>query len=311
MAFTIDEHNREHISGITNSFPFACSTVSYKNLISQSMTWHWHEELELSRIRKGSMKIYTNSSSYILEEGDVYLINNNIINMKCSTDPEKPVVEDTLHFHPIILGGHFHSAFETKYVSGVLTNPNIEIARFNGSTESGRQIISLMKKMKKLPADTFGYELLIRNMLSEVWINILNEIRDYEANLPKNFTMNQNRLHYMVSFIHRHYSEKITVEDIAAAASISSREAARCFKKVRGKTPVDYLTEYRLSIARNLLSDTADSITDIAMKTGFSDSAYFGKTFRKYFEMTPVEYRQTIEAQRLEAEQNLIDDDEE
>ena len=102
---------------------------------------------------------------------------------------------------------------------------------------------------------------------------------------------------YMIAFIHRHYREKITLEDIAASASISTREATRTFRRIRDKTPVDYLIEYRLNKAGNDLLSTKDSITDIAYRNGFESSAYFGKMFRKHFQMTPSQFRKTAGSQ--------------
>ena len=90
------------------------------------------------------------------------------------------------------------------------------------------------------------------------------------------------------------YFEKITLEDIAASANVSEREALRTFKKSLGKAPFDYLNEYRLDKARELLETTDLTITEIAVSTGFSDSAYFGKVFRNYFECTPGGYRKKV-----------------
>ena len=97
----------------------------------------------------------------------------------------------------------------------------------------------------------------------------------------------------MIAYIHRHYKEKITLEDIAESANISPREASRTFRKIRDKSPVDYLIDYRLNKAGNDLMNTKDSITDIAFRNGFENSAYFGKMFRKHFQMTPSEFRRT------------------
>lgn len=68
-------------------------------------------------------------------------------------------------------------------------------------------------------------------------------------------------------------------------------EASRCFKKNIGQSPMEYLIKYRLNQSKKLLLETDMTITDICQQCGFSDSAYFGKVFRRSFGITPGEYR--------------------
>lgn len=288
VHMNLDEHKQETIEGMTYDFPYKLIVGTYAGVAG--VEWHWHEEVELNYIIEGRIKVYTNSSTYEIHEGEAYLLNKNVMNAKYSIDTNTPVVEECNLFHPVFLCGHFHSIFETKYVNPVINNPDIEVAKFTNKTKNGARIINILKQLKDLE-EVEGYEFKVRNLLSEAWILALQEIRDYEASLPKESAGVKNRMQHMVAYIQRHYSEKVTLDDIASAANISTREATRCFKKIRGKSPTEYLIDYRISVARRLLSDTEDSITDIAMKTGFTDSAYFGKIFRKYHDMTPVEYR--------------------
>ncbi len=95
----------------------------------------------------------------------------------------------------------------------------------------------------------------------------------------------------MVEYIGTHCGEKITLEDIAGSANISTREATRCFKSSTGQTPIEYLTMFRLSNTQKLLLETGRSITEIALQNGFTDNAYFSKTFKKHFGMSPSAYR--------------------
>ena len=95
----------------------------------------------------------------------------------------------------------------------------------------------------------------------------------------------------MMTFIHGNYAHKITLQEIADSANISQREALRCFQKTLGRSPFDYLNEYRLSEAKKLLAETEMTISEAALQTGFSNSAYFGKVFKKAYHMTPKEYQ--------------------
>jgi transcriptional regulator GlxA family with amidase domain len=56
-------------------------------------------------------------------------------------------------------------------------------------------------------------------------------------------------------------------------------------------TPNEYVKQYRLQVAARLLTDSNESITNIAQTCGFGTSSFFGKIFRGSYQMTPLEYR--------------------
>ena len=95
----------------------------------------------------------------------------------------------------------------------------------------------------------------------------------------------------MLAFIHQNFAEKITLDEIAASAAVSSRECLRCFRNTIRKSPAEYLTEYRLDMAKKLLVETEMSITEIGLQCGFSSNAYFGKIFREKCGEAPSKYR--------------------
>lgn len=99
----------------------------------------------------------------------------------------------------------------------------------------------------------------------------------------------------MMQFIHTNYGEKITLDDIASAAAISGRECLRTFNLCLHETPIEYLTNYRINMAKEMLKVTSKSITDIALEVGFSNAAYFTKVFKQVRGITPKEYRKLYE----------------
>ena len=71
------------------------------------------------------------------------------------------------------------------------------------------------------------------------------------------------------------FYQKISLEDIAASASISTREALRCFQSSIHETPFEYLISYRIQTAKKLLKSTNLSVTEIAIRTGFAINNFF------------------------------------
>ena len=91
----------------------------------------------------------------------------------------------------------------------------------------------------------------------------------------------------MLAYIHEKHPEKLTLEDIAGAAAISTRACLRCFRVSIRQSPMEYLIGYRIRAARKLLETTDLPVTEIAMRCGFNSPSYFSKQFRQICAMTP------------------------
>jgi AraC-like DNA-binding protein len=98
-------------------------------------------------------------------------------------------------------------------------------------------------------------------------------------------------MHRMTGFIQQQYQQKISLNDIAASGLVSRSACCQIFKKFLGKSPVEYLTEYRISKSVELILNGKNSMTDIAMLCGFGSSSYYAETFHKVLGCTPTEYK--------------------
>lgn len=94
-----------------------------------------------------------------------------------------------------------------------------------------------------------------------------------------------------VRYIAEHYSYPITVEDIAGYTGVCRSYLYRMFRKVLKKSPKDYVEEYRIRQACQLLGETDLPVTTIAHSVGYEDNLYFSKAFKKCKGLTPSEYR--------------------
>ena len=97
----------------------------------------------------------------------------------------------------------------------------------------------------------------------------------------------QIRMQQMMTYIYDHYPEKITLEDIARAASISRSEAGRCFQAYMSCSPIEALIRYRLQMAYAMLRDKGASLLEISLACGFQSVNYFSRQFRRYYGCSP------------------------
>ena len=288
QTFITDQNQVEKIDGMTVEFPYC---MHERNLTDFVVPWHWHEELELGYIEQGVSVIRTINQEYPVHQGNGFFINTNVVDTKINGSPGSPALEVNHIFHPIFIGGHFGSRITTKYLNPILQNQQIAvhiIRRGSKETDALLDQLILLKEMNRKP----NQEILIRNTLSDAWLLLLDEIEKHFEAPQVIETERQTRIKSMLSYIHRNFGEKITLEEIAAAANISAREANRIFQKTVRQTPFEYLLSYRLSRAKELLSRSDLPVTEISCRCGFTDSAYMGKQFRKATGMTPKEYRQ-------------------
>ncbi len=287
QSFETDRNQVEIIEGMTIEYPYCLHKRDLTNFI---VPWHWHEELELGYIQEGTSKIVTIGAEYTVRQGDGFFVNSNVMCMKQNGSSGVKTIEINHIFHPVFLGGHFKSRFETKYLNPVINNRQIEVHIIRRGHPTANLILKNLYHLKELQNETDS-EFQTRNTLSETWMLLIQELQENPGSQNIAGTEQANRLRSMIAYINQHYTERITLAEIAKTAGVSEREASRCFKKNIGQSPMGYLIKYRLNQSKKLLLETGMAITDICQQCGFSDSAYFGKVFRRAYGMTPSEYR--------------------
>lgn len=279
----LNYNQRETVAGVTTEYPYSMHIADFK---AGPIPWHWHEEVEFGYVLNGQIEITLANRTYHVSKNQGYFTNSNVLSRFSKTTDT--VLAHTHLFHPIFLSGHFKSIFETKYLDPVIHNKNIDALIFTGQTPNQQKLLQKLQQASALQHQE-NVEFQTRNLFSELWLLLLEEIKEQPTHTV-NF-QNQERVQNMLTFIHAHYGEKLTLNDIAKAASVSTRECIRCFRKTIRQTPLEYVMEYRLNMAKQLLDDTAMSITEVSYHCGFSSNAYFGKIFREKCGMTPLQYR--------------------
>lgn len=285
-------HNRmEELSDLHNAYPYAYHHV---DLCRTLVPWHWHEALEFDYVVEGSVKVSTASQTQTFQKGEAFFINTNVLTSMVNS---QDCILDSHLFHPVFLGGHFKSVFETKYLNPVLQNKNLDLLPIRGQTQQQKQITSRLRQLARLQQEQ-DREFQTRSLVGEIWLLLLEELKNTQ--LRQVSTKNQDRLLTMMAFIQENHGEKLTLEEIADAAAVSTRECLRCFRNAIDRSPVEYLNDYRLQTALKLLENTDMPVTEIALRTGFGGSSYFSKMFRRTYGKTPAQHRKEYRALQAE-----------
>lgn len=281
----VQDNQRESVGGITTEYPYV---MHHSDFDRESIPWHWHEEVEFGYVLTGDLEVVTVDRKYHFSAHQGYFMNENILSSMHKQPGAGKTELQTHIFHPVFLGGHFQSVFETKYINPVIHNKNVDIIELKAESGFQKQILQKLRRAAVFQEQP-DTEFQTRNLFSEIWILLLNEIHSHPVQSVN--LKNQDRIQTMLAFIHQNYGEKIALDDIAFSAAVSSRECLRCFRNTIGKSPAEYLTEYRLDMAKKFLRETEMNVTEISFLCGFSSNAYFGKIFREKCGETPSTYR--------------------
>lgn len=287
MKIHIQENQLENIEGMSVEYPYA---YHHESLKETKVPWHWHEEMEIGYVKAGRLKVVTVGKTRYFEKDQGFFMNSNVLCVMEDAGGKEACIYEAHLFHPVFLGGHFRSIFETKYLAPVLQNRNIEMVEFLAESTREKDILRKIRQLSAMQSQG-NVEFQTRNLLSEIWLLLLEEIQNRDFGSRGVSQANQERIQHMLSYIHEHYGERIRLEEIAAAGMVSGRECLRCFQTCIHKTPFEYLLEYRVEMAERLLKNTRLSVTEIALETGFSSAAYFGKIFRKNKGKSPGAFR--------------------
>lgn len=254
---------------------------------------HWHDDIEWLYLTEGTLCYFVNGIRLLMKEGDVLMVNSRQMHYGYS-DRNQDCYLSCVLFHPSLFCQN-QNLFQ-KYVVPVLENTNLPYIHFHSNhplrqeaSKCFAQIFSLKESGRE------AYELEVIAIMHTLWGRLLKERVLFAIPNGIPFEMaNQDDIDIqknMVSFIHRYYGEKITLDEIAASGNVSRSKCCRIFKRYLQQSPVDFLNEYRLKVSRHMLDNSDKNITEIALACGFNHLSYYSKYFCENYGMTPRDYR--------------------
>jgi len=271
-----------------------CNYTEFDKRIDKCIPWHWHPSFEFNYVLKGEVIVPAAETAILLKQGDAVFINSGIIHDVCAKDRAEHVRIYSHIFSPQFLSGMSGSVFEQKYISPVTSSRDLPFYLIRPDTyQKIRMIEKLLKTVELAENEPFGYEFEIRTELCRLRYMLLKETEELRVHTIQKSTVDMERIKIMMQYIYDHYMEKLTLTDIALSANISNRECTRCFQRCIKTTPVNYLKEYRIRTAAEMLLTTDNSIINISENCGFSSASYFGKAFLAAMGCTPRDYRRS------------------
>ena len=286
----VDSARRELEKHGTETFPM---TVNHDDLWSfegKNVPIHWHNDLEINLIREGEAVFQVYQKSYRVRTGEGFLLNRNVPH-SCSSPGNEHVRYSTILVRPDFLYGDFGSDVERKCFQPFLQNSAIPCIHLTGFDENGKEILQKLNQVEEaFDRKRFCYELKIKGLLCEAFALILYGHRQELTKFVPANLQELERLEKMLNYLNMHFTEVISLQDLADQVHLSREVCCRLFKKMTGKTITGYLEEYRVNKSFSLVQSGQYSMTQITEMVGFSNPSRFASAFRKRFGCNPGEY---------------------
>lgn len=256
----------------------------------QILPYHWHEEFEILYMTKGTAIFHIDDEAFTLNEGQAIFINGGRLHSGI-TGNGQPCSYDAVVFEPEALAGIYDRCME--YLNDIKMNKIIIKSFFTGGDSWEQELLSNLKEISVcFSTSGYGYHLAVKGRLLLMFSMILANGAYTVNNKGKApVTGNIERLKKVIQYIQDHYQSRIMIDDLAAQVNMSRHYFCRFFKKFTGNTPVDYINCYKIDRAAALIETTNTSIMEAGLESGFDNFSYFIKTFKRFKNCTPSEYR--------------------
>ncbi|WP_168120580.1 AraC family transcriptional regulator [Paenibacillus sp. HB172176] len=258
--------------------------------VNQSIMYmHWHEHFEIIAMQKGSAVFHINSEAYEAVEGDVLFVPAGGLHVGYSSY-DGPIRYISFVFNASLFNDWTHDPehlkFVAPYLEGRLQLPVKPVRHVKHCSEYyGLLEQSLQEFIAKRP----GYKLVIKSLLHLLFTQLAREfiparLADRKSAIP---SRNRDAFKALLQHLETHYAERMTVAEAARFVKLNPHHFCKSFKKLTGRTFVEYMNVLRMNEAERLLQESDDSITEIAGMVGCDNPNYFTKLFKQHKGVTP------------------------
>lgn len=253
------------------------------------MHWHYHEEFELMYSMKGEGVRIVGDNMDHFNENELVFLGSNVPHLFKHEEKGNPLPVDfiVIKFNALFDGQYpLFQLPEFSKINQFLTNSNRGILFSKQTIEKVKEY--LIKITESSDADRFIYLFTI--------LNILASETDFEQLSEEPFSLRksakgEDRTQKVIDYISVNYTKNITLEDLAEVAYMTTNSFCRFFKDRTGKTAFQFLREFRINKACQMLINGEKSIAEICYDTGFNSFSSFNRIFKKLKNISASEYK--------------------
>lgn len=282
----------EHKQHGTSEFPYIIYHAIIPDFI-HSYPLHWHNEMEFILITNGQVIITLNKTPIQASKGDIVLILPGMLHA-IERDQSYTAEYYNIVFDLKLLGQDTPSDFCFYHYIKPYLNEKISLPyRFSQSHTAYPKLHQALTTLIEIHhSNPLGAELYIKSQLFYIFWLLEPLQSQTKSPAPSQYHISQiQKMKDLLLFIHANYASSFTLKEAADFCNYSPSYFSKFFKSFTGMTLIEYLNNYRLKKAGDLLLTTSLSIIEISEITGFENHSYFIRLFRKHYQTTPKQYR--------------------
>lgn len=254
---------------------------------------HWHDEMELLYVAQGSGNIHIDLNTYNIDTGDFIIIPKGALHY-VNWDKTTKIKYSVLVFNLSMLETSDLDFCQINFINPLVQN-ELHIKNIIKPSDLGYSVILnyFNNIVENYTNKNFGFQLELKGFFFLLFFNLFN--KGYIIKTTNKTISNENmkikKIKKVINHIQLNYKNSISVKELAEIAQYSDYHFIRFFKEYTGKTCMEFINSFRVQKATDLIINTNLSITEIAYEVGFGDVSYFIKTFKKYFNTSPNNFR--------------------
>ncbi|WNS45468.1 AraC family transcriptional regulator [Paenibacillus sp. MMS20-IR301] len=251
---------------------------------------HWHEHFEIIIMREGRAIFHVDSKPYEAGPGDVLMVPSGGLHVGYSLQ-RGDISYVSIVFHASLFKDLSqdtqHELFVAPYLSNLYQFP-VNPARQNPVCADYYHVLERI--IDEAEAKEPAYQLVIKNLL-HLYFTLLSRTFPPRQMNDRGHSINRERFKPLLALLESHVDQQMTLESAARFVNLNLFHFCKTFKKLTGRTFVDYVNQCRMNEAQRLLLETGLSITEISGRVGCDNPNYFTKLYKQYKGQTPSQAR--------------------
>ena len=256
-----------------------------------SYPMHWHDEIEVIYVKEGRYQVNIDLQQYTVEAGSILVISPGVLHAFKQLE-DYNMTSFTFLFHARMIESLVPDVCMVNYINPFLNGKYTFSPIITPDTDGYEYI----QKAVEFVLDTYDskeefFELRIKAGIYNLFFELFKYVfKVTENEYVSKYDISDN-IKTVIDYIHTNYMDTIAVTQLAELLNFSEAHFMRYFKKHVGVTCVEYINDFRVNKAANLLAATNQSVGEIADAIGVSNVSYFNRMFKKAFGVAPIEYR--------------------
>lgn len=268
-------------------------SVRQDQLANVNSMWHYHPEVELILIHKGSGLQFIGDNVQRFKENDILLIGSNLPHYFKFDESSPPAAEGyhstVIHFNEIFWGSDFLNLPENAGIKEVLEQAKKGIALSAIKEPKIGALFTQISSVKDyarifLLAETLALIGQSTHSKTLAWGDFKFDQRKAE----------KGRMEAIFNFVYKNFRDPISLSKISGVANLAPNAFCRFFKAKTGKNYTQFVNEIKIKYACGLLADGRLSVKEICFESGFNNFSSYHEMFKRNMGMTPMEYRNFI-----------------